>query len=145
MISPCNTPDSLPVVCATLSIKKLNQGRIVDQLTFAGLREANVRRWEAVFHPVIAWNPAEWGCALTDEAGEAANVCKKVIRGDYDRPGGNGVWDMDRAREDLAKELADVVTYADLLAARMGIDLGKAVRDKFDEVSARRGWTERLP
>lgn len=37
----------------------------------------------------------------------------------------------------LALELADVVTYADLLAARMDIDLGEAVREKFNEVSDR--------
>lgn len=122
----------------------------MDQLTFAGLREVNVRRSNAMFFPLLEWSPAEWACALANEAGEAAGVCKKLLRGDYDQSRSDrfipdGRAPLDHAREDLAKELADVVTYADLLAARMDIDLGKAVRDKFDEVSARRGWTERLP
>jgi hypothetical protein len=40
--------------------------------------------------------------------------------------------------------MADVVTYADLLAARFGIDLGLAVAAKFNEVSERVGSDLRL-
>ena len=42
-----------------------------------------------------------------------------------------------RLRKQLADEIADVVCYADLLAARANIDLGEAVRAKFNEVSGR--------
>jgi NTP pyrophosphatase (non-canonical NTP hydrolase) len=44
----------------------------------------------------------------------------------------------------IADELADVVTYLDLLAAVLGVDLGQAVADKFNEVSIRVGFPERL-
>jgi len=64
---------------------------------------------------------------MAGECGEACNVVKKI-----DRDG----WSEDLQLK-LAKELADVVTYADLLAARFGIDLGQAVAMKFNEVSER--------
>ena len=44
----------------------------------------------------------------------------------------------------LAKELADVIIYADLLAHAANIDLGQAVVDKFNEVSVRRGALTKL-
>lgn len=37
----------------------------------------------------------------------------------------------------IADEIADTVIYADLLAARRGIDLGNAVITKFNTVSKR--------
>jgi hypothetical protein len=41
----------------------------------------------------------------------------------------------------LADELADVLTYLDLLAATLGVDLGRAAAQKFNEVSERVGST----
>lgn len=102
-------------------------------LAFDTLRNANVQRCEAVFHKLHRWNPAEWSNAMAGEAGEACNLTKKIIRGDFPDD-----YAMADAVRDLAKEIADVVIYADLLAARMNIDLGEAVRDKFNEVSQRR-------
>ncbi len=97
------------------------------ELTFDVLREKNVARCEQVFHPLDSWSPTDWACAMAGEAGEACNIMKKMRRGDE----GNFT-------EALAKELADVVIYADLLAARMGIDLGEEVLRKFNEVSLER-------
>ena len=71
---------------------------------------------------------------MAGECGEACNVVKKI-----DRDG----W-SEELQLKLAKELADVVTYADLLAARYGIDLGHAVAAKFNEVSERVGSDLRL-
>ena len=42
------------------------------------------------------------------------------------------------------RELADTVAYADLLAQYYGIDLGRAVREKFNHVTERAGFPERL-
>jgi len=64
---------------------------------------------------------------MNGEAGEAANLVKKIRRGDY----------VDIAA--VEKELADMICYADLLAYHLDIDLGKAVRQKFNEVSKRVG------
>lgn len=96
-----------------------------NDLSFNELRKANVARCEDAFHPVDSWSPTDWGCAMGGECGEALNLVKKARRGEK------------IPVEDIGKELADIVAYADLLAERLGIDLGRAVRDKFNEVSRR--------
>lgn len=101
-----------------------NEGN-VRALNFGILRDANVTRSEQSFHMCDAWSPTDWACAMAGETGEACNLIKKLRRGEDVRP------------EDIGKELADVVIYADLLAHRLGIDLGTAVRSKFNEVSDR--------
>lgn len=109
------------------------------ELSFSELRDANVRRCEEVFHKLDAWPPDKWTNALAGEVGEACNITKKMGRGDYTDDHAM----MDAVAE-LAKELADVVIYADLTAARVGIDLGRAVREKFNEVSQRRSASVHL-
>lgn len=99
-------------------------------LTFDRLREQNVQRCEKVFHPLNDWSLNDWGTALAGEVGEALNIIKKVRRGDFD---------LQRARQSLSDELADVVAYTDLLAARAEIDLAAAVVRKFNHVSMTRG------
>ena len=100
-------------------------------LSFEELREVNVPRCEESFFPLDQWSLSDWACALAGEAGETCNAVKKLNRGD-----GNV--------EAVAKELADTIIYADLLAARLGINLGEAVRAKFNEVSERRNSPIRL-
>lgn len=94
---------------------------------FALLRERNVARCGDAFHSLEEWSLTDWACAMAGECGEACNLIKKFRRGET------------ITREMIGKELADMVIYADLLAARAGIDLGEAVRQKFNEVSERRG------
>ncbi len=97
----------------------------MDLLSFGELRKANVARCEGSFHPIKEWSPSDWGNALAGEVGKACNKIKKLRRGE------------NIPVREVADELADVVAYTDLLAARMGIDLGRAVRRKFNEVSER--------
>ncbi len=101
-------------------------------LTFKELRDVNVRRCEEVFHTLENWSLSDWGCALAGEVGEACNLIKKHRRGE--------AVDLDL----IAEEVADAVIYADLLLARMGRDLGEAVRAKFNKVSERRHSAIRL-
>jgi NTP pyrophosphatase (non-canonical NTP hydrolase) len=111
----------------------------VNKLSFEKLREQNVRRCEDVFHPVDSWSPTDWATAMAGECGEACNNIKKLRRLD----GADQELDTEHNRakliHDTANELADLVIYADLLAARLGIDLGYAVTKKFNEVSEKRG------
>lgn len=86
------------------------------------------------------WLPSQWSNAMCGEAGELANLIKKLDRGDFsldeqcpDRPGGV-TW-----RDRIAEEAADVICYADLVCNRLGIDLGRAVQSKFNAVSERVG------
>jgi NTP pyrophosphatase (non-canonical NTP hydrolase) len=106
-----------------------------DGLTFNELREADVGRCNSgVFpgHTLDSWSPTDWACAVAGEVGEACNLIKKLRRGEI------------VSLEDIGFELADAVIYIDLLAARLGIDLGEAIREKFNIVSERRGSNARL-
>lgn len=116
-----------------------------DSLSFDTLREANVARLPlfknkhgAAAHSApdgSDWSAAQWLQALVGELGEYANVRKKFERGDLTET------------EFLAQakaELADVQAYLDLLAFRLGIDLGEATRDKWNAVSYRVGCGLRI-
>lgn len=102
-------------------------------LTFKTLRAVNLARCEQAFHPLDSWSATDWACAMGGECGEALNLIKKLRRGEL------------ITREEIGKELADVVIYADLLATRLGINLGEAVIQKFNEVSDRVGSDIVLP
>ena len=106
-------------------------------LTFEAIRVANTTRCGQSFHPINSWSPTDWGCAMAGEVGEACNFLKKLRRLDDNKQLANIPTNRDEIIADIAKELADVVLYADLLAARLNIDLGKSVADKFNEVSDR--------
>ena len=107
-------------------------------LTFAQLRDANIRRLPQFKnkHGQIAhskpdgsdWTPAQWLQAVIGELGEYANIRKKYERGDL----GNSEFS-----NEAADELADVLIYLDILAFQLNIDLGAAVIDKFNRVSKR--------
>jgi NTP pyrophosphatase (non-canonical NTP hydrolase) len=109
-------------------------------LTFDALRTANVTRLPLFKnkHGALAhsktdgsdWSPAQWLQAVVGELGEYANLRKKFERGDIDHI---------TFRIEAARELADVVTYLDILAAQLGIDLGEATVANFNEVSRRVG------
>ncbi len=136
-------------------------GYMTDGLTFNTLRGGNIARLPefknkdgqpAHSSPIGAdWSLSEWVNATTGEAGELAelillgamlkslgtvgNATKKLQRGDLT---------LDEVRAMSADELADIVTYLDLLAFRMGINLGEAVMDKWNRVSCRVGSRVRL-
>ena len=94
-------------------------------LNFRQLRKANFKRSQTAFN-VENWSPLEFGGAMAGECGEACNLLKKLKRGEK------------VPLKDIAHELADVVVYADLTAAYLDIDLGEAVREKFNIVSKRK-------
>lgn len=78
---------------------------------------------------------------MAGECGEACNEVKKLRRLD----GADAEFDSPVKRMQLAHkigtELADVVIYADLLAARLGLSLEEYVAMKFNDVSRKRGST----
>lgn len=115
-------------------------GYMTDGLTFNTLRSANIARLptfkNAQGEPAHAmpdgsdWSPAQWYQALSGEMGEYANVRKKFERGDISEA---------EFKRLATLELADIQTYLDLLAFRLGIDLGRATIEKFNQVSVRVG------
>jgi NTP pyrophosphatase (non-canonical NTP hydrolase) len=117
----------------------------MSALSFDDLRAANVSRRGRWHGPeTVPWTGADWGNAMGGEAGEAQNVVKKLRRIETGMPN-----DHDGAEpkllEDLGDELADTIIYADLLAQHYGIDLADAIARKFNAVSLREGYPERLP
>jgi|SRR6478752_54457 len=59
--------------------------------------------------------------AMVGEAGEVANVVKKIMRGSKLPP-----TESEAVRHELAMELVDVYVYLLLMSGCLGIDLGKA-------------------
>lgn len=120
----------------------------MSDLTFSRLSEVNAQRagkWHSGF-PVWnsgGWTGGDWSNAMCGEAGEAANVVKKLRRAECGRPGSKDA-PPDQLIRNLGAELADMIIYADLLASYYGIDLGAAVTGKFNAVSMREGFEERL-
>lgn len=120
-------------------------GYMTDGLTFNILREANLKRLPlfrnaqgglAHTHPEGRdWSPAQWLQAVVGELGEYANIRKKYERGDIT---------LEEFTDLGGKELADVVTYLDILAFQIGVDLGKTTLYKFNEVSDRVGCEIRI-
>lgn len=115
-------------------------GYNTNGLSFRTLRQANIQRIPQ-FKDAQGrrchtkddgsdWSPAEWLQATVGELGELANLLKKVSRGDFP---------LKEVLPEIRKEFADVVTYLDIFAMQFGIDLGDAVREKFNEVSRRVG------
>lgn len=115
--------------------------KMTRKLTFDEFRAANVARC-LKWHPegLESWSPSDWLTAVTGEMGELASLLKMRNR-ERDGLPGNKFSPTDRQ---VADELADVLTYLDLLAATLGVDLGRAAAQKFNEVSERVGFPDRI-
>jgi len=115
-------------------------------VSFDDIREANMeraptyrnKRGELMFESVADFDDTAlsfWGNAIAGETGEMCNVIKKIERGDF----GPDSTVEPEALDALGRELADIVTYCDIIAFRAGINLGHAYREKFNAVSERVG------
>lgn len=127
----------------------LAEKREAGWLTFrevakAGLARSN--RWHK--GGITDWTPSDWAVAMAGEAGEVCNAIKKLRRVQDEIA---NISDPDRQisseREAAAKigeELADTFLYLDLLAQRLGLDLAAEVIAKFNAVSEKYGFPERI-
>lgn len=114
----------------------------ITELTFRELTEKSLSRRNRWHHAdTIPWTGADWSNAMCGEAGEAANIVKKLRRHETGMP---DVLTETELRQKLADELGDVVAYLVLLANHYDIDLGVAVAQKFNRVSHREGYPEQL-
>jgi NTP pyrophosphatase (non-canonical NTP hydrolase) len=105
-------------------------------LHYDALRQANIKRLplfknkhgeRAHSQPDGSdWSDSQWCEAVLGELGEYANKHKKFVRGDLTK---------EEFTIEAGKELADVAIYLDLLAFRLGIDLGQAIIEKWNETS----------
>ena len=107
-------------------------GYMTDGMTFNVLRAANRRRqqeWPGNEKADTAFRAIE----LAGEAGEVAEAVKKWLRAE------RGIKGSTATRDDIASEMGDLLVSLDLLADSLGIDLGAAVRQKFNATSAKYG------
>lgn len=94
------------------------------------------------------WSGLEWAGAMCGEAGEAANVAKKLRRVELSLEGNaaseHATTDLDVLKYKLGRECADVFLYLVLLAARYEIDLQSAIVRTFNAKSEEMGFPERI-
>lgn len=105
---------------------------MTDGITFNVLRGANRRRqqeWPGNEKADTAFRAIE----LSGEAGEVAEAIKKLLRAE------RGIKGSTATREDVADEMGDLLVSLDLLADSLGINLGDAVRRKFNATSEKYG------
>lgn len=101
------------------------------------LRKANIARNEE-YAPEHIFSLSFRGNELAGETGEACNVLKKMDRHIHLLPGGK--WDRDH----LIEELADVIICVDLIAMDLDVDLGPAIKAKFNKTSDKLGLETKL-
>ena len=112
-------------------------------LTFEKLTKANYDRgvrWHT--DGLSSWSLSDWCVALGGEVGEMMNIVKKLNRS-RDGIKGNNVKDTQLETE-LGRELADIQIYLVLVAEAAGVDLEQETINKFNEVSVKHGFPERL-
>lgn len=101
-------------------------------ITFNVLRDANRNRqqeWPGNEKADVAFRAIE----VAGEAGEVAEAIKKFLRAE------RGIKGSTATREDVASEIGDLLVSLDLLADSLGINLGDAVRAKFNATSEKYG------
>jgi NTP pyrophosphatase (non-canonical NTP hydrolase) len=112
-------------------------------LTFKELHEQNAARCQEIWHELDAWSLCDWATALAGEVGEACNVIKKLRRSEL--PGPQQINpDVAILREQLKDEVADILSYLDLLSTAAGFRLEDALIRKWNVVSERVGSSRRL-
>jgi NTP pyrophosphatase (non-canonical NTP hydrolase) len=118
-----------------------SEDNMTNPLTFDAFRQVNVSRCLR-WHPagIESWSPSDWITAIVGELGEMASLIKMRNRERDGLPGNK----FSPTDEQIAKEAADVFIYLDLFCAANGIDLGAAVKQKFNEVSERVGFPEHI-
>lgn len=128
------TIKAIPAKPGTLTIR---------QLQASGTERST--RWHDGRTP---WTLLEWAGAMCGEAGETANVAKKLRRLEQGIRGNEHF----RADEDertaliqkLGAEIADTILYCERLATEAGLDLEDIVRNTFNAKSETLGFPDRL-
>lgn len=81
---------------------------------------------------------------MAGEAGEVCDAIKKLRRIETGAKNLSDITTVEQAYEAIGIELADTVTYCDLVAQRLGLNLAAFIKRKFNAVSEKYGFPERL-
>lgn len=122
----------------------------MDLRDISRINAQRANRWHAGFpDSVDGWTLADWSNAMCGEAGETANVVKKIRRSET---GLRQAEQGDRSNADMRAlllpkleiEIGDTAVYLDLLAQKAGLSLNRCIITTFNRVSVREGFPERL-
>ena len=109
-------------------------------ITFRAFAEATALRTARDFGEALdttsKYGPEHWALMIQEEAGEVAGAVIGML--------GLKKRKNHLTKEDVGKEIADVVAYAACLAIRCGLDFQEIIRGKFNEVSERIGSAVKL-
>lgn len=97
-------------------------------MNFKDLREANQTRqkeWVGSENASLEFRVIE----VAGEFGEVAEAAKKYLRSVH------GIKGSTATVEDIADEMADAIIALDLLANQLNVNLGEAVKTKFNKTS----------
>jgi len=118
----------------------------INELSEISLQRSE--RWHGE-RGIEAWTPLEWAAAMAGEAGEACNAAKKLKRledgvASINEPERHFI-DVAEAKMAIAREVADTILYALLVARRVGVtDVEMCLRTVFNKKSEEYGFPERL-
>lgn len=119
------------------------------KLSFSKISRINKQRCNA-WHPngLDHWSVSDWSNAMAGEAGEICNAVKKLRRLEDKLPSkndrGRNLKNRQQAVAKIGEELADTFLYLDLLASKLGIDLPEEIVKKFNKVSDKYGFPQKL-
>jgi NTP pyrophosphatase (non-canonical NTP hydrolase) len=99
----------------------------MSNLSFSEYQE---KAKETALYPNVGNNPYYPTLGLTGEAGEISNKVKKIMR-DKD-----GAID-DETRDDIKKELGDVLWYVAAVASEFGLDMGEIAEKNYEKLKKR--------
>lgn len=115
------------------------------EITYTNLERC--KRWHGE-DGIFSWDVNKWAVAMAGEAGEICNAVKKLNRIEDEFASVNEPDRNPETREDairaIGEEIADTLHYLTMLAARLDIDITDVVIEKFNNVSIRYGFPERL-
>lgn len=118
----------------------------MDITKFQIINDQRAKRWH--HNGQTNWTLLEWAGAMCGEAGEAANVAKKLRRLDMDLPNkeaGLSVSDSYELRLKMAKEIGDTMIYGLIILSELGFDSSYILTTVFDTKSEEYGFPERAP
>ena len=94
------------------------------------------------------WSTLEWAGAMCGEAGEAANIAKKLKRIEDNLSGNlasaHVLQGISELRRELASECAGTFLYLCLLMSSEGLDFQRAIASEFNRKSIALGFPERI-
>lgn len=113
---------------------------------FQEVNAARAKRWHN--DGKTNWTLLEWCGAMCSEAGEAANVAKKIRRLHMELPNkevGLDIHDYAVLRDKLACEVADTIIYGLIILSELKYDASYLLISVFDQKSEEYGFPERAP